>query len=172
MCSVPYGSPPQLRQAQFSLLCTKRQDQQFSGERDLICSLLPGWKIWTVSPEKFRFSKHSSLFVTCCLGGIITNVTKILRVLSWNFNSSISKREYFWQHHLLRWIASLHRKISCSFLLSPAFSFPQLFSCPALAVLFGPSQILDIQLKSWHLYTAGTFSHKKLSFSIRSVASD
>lgn len=62
-----------------------------------------------------------SLFVTCCLGGITASVPKILRMLSWNFNSLNSKMEYFW-HHLLGQTASFYRKSSSSVLLAPNFS--------------------------------------------------
>lgn len=166
MCSVPYGSPPQLRQTKFSLLCTKRQDQQFSGEIDLICSLLPGWRIWKFPQKGLDFlNTLSSLLVTCCLGGIIANFTKILRVLSWNFNSSISKTEYFWQHHLLRWIASFYRKRSCSVLLPQPLVF---LSCFPVQHLLSSLAHLKSLISSWGpgIYT------QQVPFHIRNYPSE
>lgn len=159
--------PPQLRQTPFSLLCTKRQDQQLTEKRDLIfkilCFQVEGFGQFPQKGLDF-LNTPSSLFATCCLGGIIASVPKILRSLSWNFNSPVSKGEYFWQHHLLGEVASLDRNNSCSVLLPPSFSFPQLvLSSTCCPLWFIPNP--------WYLTEVLVFTYSRYLFTLEIILS-
>lgn len=99
--NILVGPPTPLRQGQrkFNVLCTKRQDQQFTKARHF-----PSFP--PCQAEGFRqFSQKgldslnalcslSGPFVAYHLGGIIANVPKPLSMQSWNSSFQTSKREH------------------------------------------------------------------------------